>query len=91
LKAEHCLVSTFPPDFLLNRVPEGERIMGTSRLGSRFQGMSLVSSIPRITIIADRNLDGLLNSPSAQEVDRRPSVGWFCKGGRGHTDSLEKT
>jgi hypothetical protein len=46
LKAEHCLVNTFPPGFLLNRVPDGERIMGTFRLGTRFQGTSLVSSFP---------------------------------------------
>lgn len=47
LKTEHCLVNTLPPDFLLNRVPDGERIMDTLRLGSRFQGTSQVSSFPR--------------------------------------------
>jgi hypothetical protein len=49
LKAEHCLVNTFPPGFLLNRVPDGERIMGTSPLGSRIQGKLLVSRLPRDT------------------------------------------
>jgi hypothetical protein len=55
LKAEHRLVCTFPPDFLLNRVPDGERIMGTSRLDSWCQGTSLVISSPGDTFIADRN------------------------------------
>lgn len=27
LKAEHCTVNTFPPDFHRNRVPDGKRIM----------------------------------------------------------------
>lgn len=27
LKAEHCPGNTFPPDFLLNRVPDGKRTM----------------------------------------------------------------
>jgi hypothetical protein len=57
--------------------------LGTSRLGSRCQGTSLGSSFPREHFIADRKLDELLNSPSAQEVGRRPSIGWFGKAGHG--------
>lgn len=83
LKTEHCLVNTFPPDFLLNRVPDGERIVGTFRLGSRFQGNVTGEQLPEGHVIADSNLDELLNSPSAQEVGRRPSIGWFGKAGHG--------
>jgi hypothetical protein len=83
LKAEHSLVNTFRHDFLLNRVPDGERIMGTSRLGSRCQGTFAGEQLPEGHSVADRNLDELLNTPSAQEVGPRPSIGWFGKAGHG--------